>query len=39
VADNLCRKPMTLIQVGWLWRVHAASMACGVEAGQVGRLI
>jgi hypothetical protein len=39
VADNLCWEPMALIQVAW-WRCgHAASMACGVEAGQVGRLI
>jgi hypothetical protein len=39
VANDLCRKPMALMQVGWWWCVHAASMAYGVGAGQVRRLI
>jgi hypothetical protein len=39
VTDDLCRKPMALIQVGWWWRLHMASMACRRESGQGGTLI
>jgi hypothetical protein len=39
VADDLCRKPMALIQGDWWSRVHAASMPCRPGAGQVRGLI
>ena len=29
VADDLGREPMALIQIGWWWCIHAASMAYG----------
>jgi hypothetical protein len=37
VVDNLCRKPMALITVGWWQHVYAASMACGGRAGRAGK--
>jgi hypothetical protein len=39
VADDLGREPMALVGIGCGWCIHAASMAYGVEAGQVSRLI
>jgi multiple sugar transport system substrate-binding protein len=39
VADDFGREPMALVGIGCGWCMHAASMAYGVEAGQVRRLI
>ena len=38
VADNLGWEAMALMQVGWPWWVHAASMPYGVRAGKWGGL-
>jgi site-specific DNA recombinase len=39
MADDLRREPMALVGIGGGWCLHAVSMAYGVEAGQVSRLI
>jgi len=39
VADNLGRDAMALVGIACGWWIHAASMAYGVEAGQMGRVI
>jgi hypothetical protein len=39
VADDLCREPMTLIEAGGVWCLHAASMPHEAGARKVARLV